>query len=104
MIARTLVLLFVASPAWACKYPDEGGMPLRRAVTRVQQLPETRDFSFEMHQERVVVHYALLLEQTHREGGRCYWTVEVSAGGRLWRRFFVTPDGKSVLPDEGKRG
>ena len=33
-------------------------------------------------------------EPPKREGGRCYWPVDVRAEGKLWRRFYVTPDGK----------
>jgi hypothetical protein len=41
----------------------------------------------------------VLLDQPVREAGRCYWPVEVRADGKLWRRFLVTPDGKSVLSE-----
>jgi hypothetical protein len=89
-----------ATPAMACQYPDQGTMPLRRAVTRVELLPETDAWAREMRKSGVVVQYAVLLEETLRQAGRCYWTVEVLAEGKLWRRFFVTPDGKSVLSKE----
>src|ERR671918_61105 len=34
-----------ASATFACEYPDEGSMPLRRAVTKVQMLPEVEAMS-----------------------------------------------------------
>jgi hypothetical protein len=41
------------------------------------------------------------LDEPVREAKRgavtCYWPVEVRAEGKLWRRYLVTPDGKSVL-------
>lgn len=91
------MLAACAAPAWACEYPDQGGMPLRRAVWRVQDLPEARAWATERREDGAIVHYAVLLEKTRIDGGRCYWTVEVSAAGALWRRFYVTPDGKSLL-------
>ncbi len=78
----------------ACPYPDEGTMPLHRAVTRVKLLPETEAWSKAARKEGGVVQYVLLLETTIRSGGRCYWTVEArGAQGNLWRRFYVTPKG-----------
>lgn len=50
-----------------------------------------------MHKAGAVVHYALLLDQPRLDKGRCYWPVEVRAEGKLWRRFYVTPDGKDLL-------
>ena len=40
-----------------------------------------------------------LLEDTRREKGRCYWAVEARAQGKVWRRFYVTPDGKSMFAE-----
>lgn len=77
-------------------------MPLRRAVTKVKLLPETEAWASELHKTGVVVQYALFLERTIALGGRCYWTVEAAAEGRLWRRFYVTPDGSRVLDAERK--
>ncbi len=71
-------------------------MPLHRAVTRVKLLPETEAWA---KNQTEVVQYALFLDETHRSRGRCYWTIEVRAQGRLWRRFYVTPDGKSLLSE-----
>ncbi len=78
--------------------PDEGGMPLRRAVTRVQALPEVDAWADAMYRRRVVVHYLVRVDEPVREAGHCYWPVEVRAEGKLWRRFLVSPDGRSVRP------
>jgi len=68
-------------------------MPLRRAVTKVRMLPEIEA----MQKAGAAVQYALLLEQTLRSEGRCYWTIEVRADGKTWRTFYVSPDGKKLL-------
>jgi hypothetical protein len=100
MIRRKLAFaglwMWGALPAFACEYPNKGNMPLRRAIAQVKYLPETEAWAAAMHEAGVVVHYALHLDQPRRENGRCYWPVEVRAGSELWRRFYVTPDGKSV--------
>jgi hypothetical protein len=83
--------------AAACDYPDEGTLPLHRAVTKVKLLPETEAWSAELLRRKVIVQYALLLDHPVRLRGRCYWTVEARAEGALWRRFYVAPDGKSML-------
>ena len=95
-----LALLWCGTPALACEYPDLGNLPLRRAVTKVKLLPETEAWADYIHKTGAVVQYALLLEQQIEHTGRCYWTVEVSAEGKVWRRFYVTPDGKRVLDEE----
>lgn len=69
-------------------------MPLHRAVTRVKLLPETEAWA---KAQKSMVQYALLLDRTRQASGRCYWTVEVRSAGRVWRQFYVTPDGKSVV-------
>lgn len=69
-------------------------MPLHRAITRVKLLPETEAWAKE---QKSLVQYALFLEETRVSRGRCYWTIEVRAEGKLWRRFYVTPDGKSLV-------
>jgi hypothetical protein len=89
-----IVLCFICAPAFACDYPDEGNMPLRRAVARVKYLPETEAWAAEMHQAGAAVQYALRLDRPKREHGRCYWPVELRADGKLWRVLYVTPDGK----------
>ena len=70
-------------------------MPLHRAITRVKLLPATEAWA---KQQNSVVQYALFLDETHRSRGRCYWTIEVKAEGKVWKRFYVTPDGKTVVP------
>ena len=97
-LARVLILVFCA-PALACDYPDEGNMPLRRAVSKVRYLPETEAWARQAQAAGAVVQYALRLDEPRRENGRCYWPVEVRAEGTLWRRFYVTPDGRSVLQE-----
>ena len=72
-------------------------MPLRRAVAKVKFLPEIEAWAASMHKAGAVVEYALRLDQPRRENGRCYWPVEVRAQGKLWRRYYVTPDGSTVL-------
>lgn len=71
-------------------------MPLHRAVTRVKLMPETEAWA---KTQRSVVQYALFLEETRQARGRCYWTLEVRAEGKVWRRFYVSPDGKSVTTE-----
>jgi hypothetical protein len=95
-------LFWCVGAAQACDYPDLGNLPLRRAVTKVKTLPQTEAWASEAHKAGVVVQYALLLEATIQQAGRCYWTVEALAEGKLWRRFYVTPDGKRVLDEDRK--
>jgi hypothetical protein len=98
MVPLIRLLFFLACcPAFACDYPDEGNMPLRRAVSKVKFLPETEAWAATMHKTGAVVQYALLLDEPRHERGRCYWPVEVRAEGKLWRRYYVSPDGKSLL-------
>jgi hypothetical protein len=94
--------LFWCVGAQACEYPDQGNMPLRRAVTKVKLLPQTEAWAAHMHKTGSAVQYALLLERTLEQAGRCYWTVEAMAEGKVWRRFYVTPDGKRVLDEDRK--
>ena len=72
-------------------------MPLHRAVTRVRLLPETEAWAARMQKAGAIVQYIVLLQEPVRAAGRCYWTVDTSAGGRAWRRFYVSPDGKHLL-------
>ena len=88
--------------AIACDYPDEGNLPLRRAVTKVKLLPATEAWAAAVHKTGAVVQYALSLDREWRRNGRCYWTVEARAEGRTWRRFYVSPDGKTVLSENGR--
>ena len=92
-LARGLILLVAGAPALACDYPDEGNMPLRRAVAAVRYLPEIEAWAKAAQQAGAVVQYAVLLDRPVRIDARCYWPVEVRAGKELRRRYFVTPDG-----------
>jgi hypothetical protein len=96
-------LVLACGPALACEYPDEGNMPLRRAVAKVKFLPETEAWAAERHKAGEVVQYALRLDAPRRENRRCYWPVEVRAAGALWRRFYVTPDGQRVWAETEDR-
>ena len=60
-------MCFMCAPALACDYPDEGNMPLRRAVAKVRYLPETEAWAAEMHKAGTAVQYALRLDQPRRE-------------------------------------
>jgi len=79
-------------------------MPLRRAVTKVQMLPEVDAWAEAMRRNRVSVQYLVRLDEPVQEHGRgavtCYWPVEVRADGKVWRRFLVSPDGKRVQPHD----
>jgi hypothetical protein len=99
-LVATLAVLPIA--AQGCDYPDEGNLPLRRAVTKVKLLPETEAWAAAVHKTGAVVQYALSLDREWHRGGRCYWTVEARAEGNTWRRFYVSPDGKSVLSESGR--
>jgi hypothetical protein len=94
-----LIALGAAQPAAACDYPDEGTMPLHRALTRVKLLPETEAWQRGRREAGELVQYRLFLEKEARFGNSCYWTVEAAANGKPWRRFYVSPDGKSVFSD-----
>jgi hypothetical protein len=83
-------------PGFACDYPNQGNMPLRRAVTRVEMQPEVHEWHRAMVEKGANPQYAVRLDQPVREAGKCYWPVEVRAEGKLWRRYLVTPDGKNV--------
>jgi hypothetical protein len=85
-----------ASDSFPCDYPDQGNMPLRRAVTRVEMLPEVHAWHRSMVEQGSKPQYAVRLDQPVREAGKCYWPVEVRADGQLWRRYLVSPDGKSM--------
>src|SRR5687767_14059580 len=86
----------VAAPALACDYPGLGYLPLRRAVTRIEMLPEVSAWARGRIEKGAKPQYAVRLDQPVREAGKCYWPVEVRAEGKLWRRYLVTPDGKDV--------
>jgi hypothetical protein len=98
-----IALAAVSLPASACDYPDEGTMPLRRAVSRVKYLPATEAWAKGMHDAGAVVQYALSLDREWHHQGRCHWIVEARAQGGTWRRFYVSPDGMSVFSEDGRR-
>jgi hypothetical protein len=86
--------------AWSCNFPDQGNMPLRRAVTRVEMLPEVHEWHRSMVEKGEKPQYAVRLDEPVHKSGRCYWLVEVRAEGKLWRRYLVSPDGNSVRPHD----
>lgn len=101
---RTLfAILALALPAGAaaCEYPDEGNMPLRRALTRVQMLPEAERWEKAQREAGEAVRYELSLDETLTKEGLCYWTVRALSGGKVWRRYYITPDGKRILSGTG---
>ena len=71
-------------------------MPLRRAVTRVEMVPEVAEWHRDMVRKGALPQYVVRLDEPRQEGGKCFWTVEVHAEGSLWRRYLVSPDGKNV--------
>ena len=85
--------------AFACPYPDEGTVALQRALARVQKLPETEAWEAEKRKAGAPVQFRLLLEKEAWFDRKCYWTVEALANNELWRRYYVSPDGKNVLID-----
>ena len=86
-------LLSAVLAATSCPHPDEGTLPLRRAVSQVRLHPDIEGWSRDMRDKGEVVQYVLLLDEPLWSNGRCYWTVEVRLGEQVWRRFHVTPDG-----------
>ena len=88
------------SAAARCEFPDEGNMPLRRAVSRIEMLPEVHEWHRSMVEKGVKPQYVVLLDEPVRAAGKCYWPVEVRADGKLWRRYFISPDGKKFLVKE----
>ncbi len=96
-----LAAALAAAPACACDVPDEGGnTPWRRAVSKVKYLPEVEAWADAMARERAVVQYIVLLDEPKHAGGRCWWPVEVRVGGKLWKRFLVTPEGSAMREDK----
>ena len=88
-----LAAALIAAAAAPCGYPDEGTLPLARAVRQVKLHPEIEGWARDMRDKGEAVQYAVLLDEPLWAGGRCYWTVEVRLGEKLWRRFHVTPNG-----------
>ena len=99
-IVLASVLAFLTLPALACDVPDEGGnTPWRRAVSKVRYLPETDAWAETMSRAGATVQYVVSLDSPRYAAGRCWWPVDVRAGGKLWKRFLVTPDGSAVRED-----
>jgi hypothetical protein len=99
-LALALILALACAPALGCEAPDDlDGTPWRIAVAKVKYLPETEAWAKLMERERTVVQYVVMLDAPRHLDGRCYWPVEIRAEGRLWKRFLVTPDGRSALED-----
>jgi hypothetical protein len=91
------LLAALAGPAGACEMPDEGNMPMRRAVGRVERQADVEAWAAHMRRSKVNVQYVVRLDQPVYQDGRCYWPVEVRADGELWRRYLITPDGRKLL-------
>jgi hypothetical protein len=97
LLAATAAL---ASPALACDVPDDGGnTPWRRAVSKVRYLPEIEAWAQAVSREGATVQYVVSLDSPRHVAGRCWWPVEVRAGGKLRKRFLVTPDGSAMRED-----
>src|SRR5438552_16314490 len=79
------VCLFSARPPLACEYPDEGNMPLRRAVTKVRMQPEIEARSAAGQTAGAAVRYTLLPAHRPHPGGRCQGTIQARAHGQTWR-------------------
>src|SRR5215217_630599 len=78
------LLAVLALPGLACEMPDEGNMPMRRAVTRVQTQKEVDAWAADMRGNKANVQYLVRLDESVHRGGICYWPVEVRADGELW--------------------
>jgi hypothetical protein len=89
-----LAAVLIAALASPCAYPDEGVLPLRRAVTQVRLHPDIEGWARDMRDKGEAVQYALLLDEPLWADGRCYWTVEVRLGENVLKKFFVTPEGR----------
>ena len=79
-----------------CRVPDDGGTPLRRAVTKVKVLAETEAWE-RAAMKTAAVRYVLSIDTPLQHGRRCYWPVEARAGEQVWNTFYVTPLGDRVL-------
>jgi hypothetical protein len=87
----------VSAAATACDVPaNEGSSPLRRVITRVKYLPETEAWQKSLP-DGATAQFVLHVDSPQRIRGRCYWPVEVRAGGELWKRFLVAADGGRVI-------
>ncbi len=93
-----LLSLACAGAAQACEFPEQGGSPLRAAVAAVKFLPETEAWEKTLP-AGASAQYLLHLDRPRMVGGRCHWTLEVRAGGTLWKRYLVTPGGGRAFED-----
>jgi hypothetical protein len=91
--------LAIASPAVACEIAGDDWHAVRRMVVRVKILPETEAWAERRTREGAQVKYLLSLDQPVRRKQRCWWPVEVSADGELWKRFLVRRDSSEVVED-----
>jgi hypothetical protein len=98
--AIMVCLLAAPLPGFACELPDEGNMPLRRAVTRVEMRPEVHAWARDNVEKGVTPRYVVRLDDPVWKHGRCYWRVEARSDGQLWRTYLVSPDGRSVKPHD----
>jgi len=100
-LALLATLSCAAAAAPACEVPDEGGnTPWRRAVAKVRYLPEIEAWAEQMAREQAIVQYVVLLDEPRHASNRCWWPVEVRVGGKVWKRFLVTPDGSDVREEK----
>lgn len=90
-----LLLVACAAQAQDCAVPGDG-TSLRRALLKVKYLPETELWELSA-MKTAPVQYLLSLDSPLRHGGRCYWPIEARSAGRLWNRFYATPQGEHVL-------
>ncbi|MDW8467699.1 MAG: hypothetical protein RML56_00535 [Burkholderiales bacterium] len=81
-----------AATASACESPATDPAVYRRLVARVKYLPDVEAWAAREAREGAVVQFLLHLDAPQRRAGQCYWTVEVRAGDRLWRRYLVATD------------
>lgn len=93
------LVFLVPALAFACDYPKEGPVALQRALTNIERLPETEAWQAEKRKAGEPVEFRLLLDKEVYLNRKCHWTVEALTKGELWRRFYVSPDGDSVLID-----
>jgi hypothetical protein len=100
---RRLIILLAAfvlaqgARAAGCDIADENGAHWRRAVAAVKYLPEIEAWAERMARDKVLVQYVLSLDEPSTVEGRCYWPLEVRAGGKVWRRYLVASVGGRVI-------
>jgi len=94
--AIALLAVSCAAHGADCRVPDDGSMPLRRAVMKVKVLAETEAWE-RAAMKTTAVRYVLSIDTPLQHGRRCYWPVEARAGEQVWNTFYVTPLGDRVL-------